>query len=490
MARLLTGCSGARTASETAAGADDVVDEVSDVLDPDDDDDGGDDGEGDDEAEGLLPGLPLPDDLADRLPGAADGESPAGLPGVEGILPGVSVPVADSEPRPPGATDGECEPSEDKPHPVVLVHGTFAGRFTNWSFMSPALKDEGYCVYALDYGRRATQDIEDSAEMLDDFVDDVLAKTGAEKVSILGHSQGGLMPRYYLKRLGGAAKVDDMVSLAASNHGTDLPLASLVALPACPACRQQVPYQRESGGSSFVSRLNEGDETFGDVSYTQITTRFDQVIPYFSAFLADDPGDPNGPRTAQLNGPDTTNYCLQDEFRANIDDHVRIAFDPDALRILKEALENDGRPAEPPDDLDGVCAGGRGSDGDGGGSDDDGDEGSSGNGKGNGSGGDDDRDDDESSTPASPIPGSAPLGPLAPTYCLPRVFRQNFAPAGSRAHRACLAAADRARRLSLPASVACEQAGLSRRRVRGERRSDHAACVLALTGIRPGQPPL
>ena len=38
-----------------------------------------------------------------------------------------------------------------------------------------------------------------------------------------GHSQGGMMPRYYLKFLGGASKVDDLVGLAPSNHGTDNP---------------------------------------------------------------------------------------------------------------------------------------------------------------------------------------------------------------------------------------------------------------------------
>ena len=35
-----------------------------------------------------------------------------------------------------------------------------------------------------------------------------------------GHSQGGMMPRYYLKFLGGAAKVAKLVGLAPSNHGT------------------------------------------------------------------------------------------------------------------------------------------------------------------------------------------------------------------------------------------------------------------------------
>ena len=48
----------------------------------------------------------------------------------------------------------------------------------------------------------------------------MLGATGAAKVDIIGHSQGGMMPRYYVKNLGGAAKVDDLIGLSPSNHGT------------------------------------------------------------------------------------------------------------------------------------------------------------------------------------------------------------------------------------------------------------------------------
>ncbi len=50
----------------------------------------------------------------------------------------------------------------------------------------------------------------------------MLAATGAKKVDLVGHSQGGMMPRYYIKNLGGASKVDTLVGLAPSNHGTTL----------------------------------------------------------------------------------------------------------------------------------------------------------------------------------------------------------------------------------------------------------------------------
>lgn len=54
----------------------------------------------------------------------------------------------------------------------------------------------GYCVFALIYGNRGLGRIGESARELDVFVDKVLAYTNAEKAQLVGHSQGGMMPRY------------------------------------------------------------------------------------------------------------------------------------------------------------------------------------------------------------------------------------------------------------------------------------------------------
>ena len=68
-----------------------------------------------------------------------------------------------------------------------------------------------------------------SAGELNAFVDKVLAATGAAEVDLVGHSQGGMMPRYYLKFLGGAAEVHTLVGLSPSNHGTTLDGLSILA---------------------------------------------------------------------------------------------------------------------------------------------------------------------------------------------------------------------------------------------------------------------
>lgn len=128
-----------------------------------------------------------------------------------------------------GWNNWSCKPSAAHPRPVVLVHGTFGNSVDNWLGFAPYLVHRGYCVYSLDYGQlpgvpffNGLGPIDKSAGQLDVFVDKVLAATGSAKTDIIGHSQGGMMPRYYLKFLGGAGKVNALVGLAPDNHGTTL----------------------------------------------------------------------------------------------------------------------------------------------------------------------------------------------------------------------------------------------------------------------------
>jgi triacylglycerol lipase len=119
---------------------------------------------------------------------------------------------------PPGANNWNCRPTSRHPRPVVLVHGTAGNKNTNWQTHAPLLANNGYCVFALTYGVSAgtpkgadqfggLDKIETSAKQLAAFIAKVRRATGAKKVDILGHSQGTLMPNYYLNYLGGAPYV-------------------------------------------------------------------------------------------------------------------------------------------------------------------------------------------------------------------------------------------------------------------------------------------
>jgi triacylglycerol esterase/lipase EstA (alpha/beta hydrolase family) len=246
---------------------------------------------------------------------------------------GVPIPLPTSpEGDVVGVNDWQCHPSRSHPRPIVLVHGTFGDRKHLLEPLSKALLAQGYCVFSLDYGNRGTLDIPTSARTLRAFVAKVLGATGARKVSMVGHSQGGMMPRYYVKFLGGLTKVDDLVGLVPSNHGTQStgpgsPLTQSLFGAVCPACLQQ------SAGSPFLTELNAGDETPGRLSYTQVTTRYDEVVtPYLSAYLAP--------------GKRTTNITLQELCPGNLSEHVVIPADPVAIQLVLNALGREG-PADP-----------------------------------------------------------------------------------------------------------------------------------------------
>jgi triacylglycerol esterase/lipase EstA (alpha/beta hydrolase family) len=240
-------------------------------------------------------------------------------------------------PPPPGANAPSCHPSAQHPYPVILVHGTFENRFDNWEELSPELATLGYCVYALDYGANqytagtfyGLAHVARSAAQLAGYVQQVLAATGASKVDLVGHSQGGMMPRYYLKFLGGASYVHALIGLAPSNHGTTLDGIATFAQQEgfaqpfgpgrCDSCSDQL------AGSPFMTRLNSGGDTVSGVIYTVIETRYDEVVtPYTSAFLS---------------GPNVTNILVQNQCAADTSEHISLPYDPIALHDVTNALD-------------------------------------------------------------------------------------------------------------------------------------------------------
>ncbi|HEV3072009.1 MAG TPA: alpha/beta fold hydrolase [Solirubrobacteraceae bacterium] len=239
---------------------------------------------------------------------------------------------------PPGANNFSCRPSAAHPRPVILVHGTFADMSDSWQALSPLLYDNGYCVFAFNYGSYAGSgvlgiygvgEIAHAAGELSAFVDQVLTATGASQVDLVGHSQGGMMPRYYLKFLGGAAKVHTLVGLAPSNHGTTLngltvlasffPGANAFIGVLCPACEEQ------EAGSAFLTNLNAGGDTVSGVSYTVIQSANDEVVtPYTSAFLT---------------GQNVTNILLQQQCILDQGEHLSMPYDHIADTDVLNALD-------------------------------------------------------------------------------------------------------------------------------------------------------
>lgn len=258
--------------------------------------------------------------------------------------------LADPDAVPSGANDWSCKPTKAHPRPVILVHGTFSPRIMAWHTLSPLLKNQGYCVYALNYGAptgsflKATGPVVTSAmKQFGPFINQVLRSTGARRVDIVGQSQGGAMPRYWM-RYGnsvwpdGTPKVGSVVGLNPGTHGTTLFGASMLAemAPAgtdpltyvCKACQDFYPH------STFMQRLNStkhypGERFAGEiqhgVTYTVISTKYDDVVtPYKSQFLLH---------------PGVHNIVLQDGCPIDLSDHLSGLFDPRALDFITNALD-------------------------------------------------------------------------------------------------------------------------------------------------------
>jgi triacylglycerol esterase/lipase EstA (alpha/beta hydrolase family) len=254
------------------------------------------------------------------------------------VLAAVCLP-AHAQISPEGANDWMCRLTAAHPRPVVLVHGTSANMAQSWSTLSPWLAELGYCVFALNYGENRYSHIRGamyglapvarSADELADFVDEVLRVTGAMQVDIVGHSQGGMMPRYYLKFLGGAPRVNALIAIAPVNHGTSssgmssytqaFPLLANLIGNWCPACADQLI------GSAFMQTLNTGSDTVAGVKYTVIATRYDDIVtPYESQLLS---------------GANVSNIILQDQCPQHRKYHEVLVFDQPTLDLVLNALD-------------------------------------------------------------------------------------------------------------------------------------------------------
>lgn len=264
---------------------------------------------------------------------AAAAPEPADSP--QSYLAGVAAQSANPGSAPPGANDPTCRSEKN---PVILLHGYISNSTLTWQGLSPTLRDHGHCVFTFDYGRAAFSGtlggitaVEPSAPLFAAFVDDVLAKTGASKINLIGHSEGGTMPFYYLTRLGGAAKVDRYIGIAPLYRGTtQWGLAGLIgqlyASPAgpalmnvCGACRDMVV------GSDFLTDLAAHGDDAPNVQFTNIMTRFDQnATPYTTGMLA---------------GSNVNNVVVQDRCDRDFSDHYQLPYSPTTTQIVLGALD-------------------------------------------------------------------------------------------------------------------------------------------------------
>ena len=152
--------------------------------------------------------------------------------------------------------------------PILFVHG-WSSTSSVWNTMISRFEKDGYAKSELSaYSYNTSNSNKVSAEKeVKPRVEALLSSTGATKVDIVAHSMGSLNSRWYIKFLGGEAKVDDWVSIGGPNHGTET--ANFCFSTACTEMRV---------GSKFLGELNAGDETPGTVNYGTWWSPCDEII--------------------------------------------------------------------------------------------------------------------------------------------------------------------------------------------------------------------
>jgi pimeloyl-ACP methyl ester carboxylesterase len=259
-----------------------------------------------------------------------------------GLIAGKLTPGAD----PPGANDWSCRPSADHPDPVVLLHGFLSSMTDAWQTAAPLLHNRGYCVFALTYGTDPSVDpsgsigglarIQDSSHELAAFVSRVLGATGASKVDLVGWSEGGWLGRQYIQFDGGDRTVRRYVGLAPANGPTNVSQLVFALSRQSPAFDQfralvasavgkLVPLAEQAADPDLFAQLNVGGGTSANVTYTNIATDYDELVPPSSAFI---------PRGAHV-----TDIVVQDGCPIDLSDHLAIASTRRAMAMMLNALD-------------------------------------------------------------------------------------------------------------------------------------------------------
>jgi hypothetical protein len=225
----------------------------------------------------------------------------------------------------------ECSPGGDHPSrsPVLLVPGTGASAKDNFSWnYEPALDARQIPWCAVTFPYNGNGDIQVNGEYMVYAIRTMYARAG-RRIAVIGHSQGGMVPRWALRFWPDTrAMVDDLIGFAPSNHGTTQ--TQLVCHDSCLEANWQQAYM-----SNFIRALNSYQETFPGISYTDVYTHNDEVVRPNS--------DDTGSSSLHGGGGQISNVAVQDICPADSSDHDLLGtVDAVAYALAIDALDHDG----------------------------------------------------------------------------------------------------------------------------------------------------
>ena len=164
---------------------------------------------------------------------------------------------------------------------MLLLHG-FLATPRVLDGLAARLDRLGYCTHDVDlgglFGRFNAGPVEELARVVAERVDQLVRDHGCERIDLLGHSEGGLVGRYYVQKLNGAGRVRHLVTLGTPHRGTRWAYSGYLVGRVLPSLRQMAP------GSPLLRDL--ADEGFPDgVRLTSIYSQADPFCPPSSCRL-------------------------------------------------------------------------------------------------------------------------------------------------------------------------------------------------------------
>lgn len=193
------------------------------------------------------------------------------------------------------------------PHPILLLQG-FGSTRHGLMVLEKRLRAEGYDVFSIRlgglFGTLNTKTIDRLAHLVAEKVVSLRARYRLGKLTIIGHSKGGLVGRYFVSCLHGDAHCHTLITLGTPHQG--LPVRQLTRVAALglvlPSLRQMRPASR------FFQKLLHA-ELPGDVRYVSIYSDTDRVTPpplcNWSAAA------PAAPVNIELSGLSHTDYLVK-----------------------------------------------------------------------------------------------------------------------------------------------------------------------------------
>lgn len=165
------------------------------------------------------------------------------------------------------STAVSCQPPPQPPKfaRVVLVHGILEDGHA-FHPLKNRLENHGiHCLVPKLKHNTGRGGLEKIAEGLKSDIEAEFGET--ERIAIVAFSMGGLVSRYYLQKLGGAARCEEFITISSPHHGTET-----ARFFPTKGAEQMRP------GSSFLKDLEETEGTLGDIPIVSYRTPMDLII--------------------------------------------------------------------------------------------------------------------------------------------------------------------------------------------------------------------